>query len=58
MKRQLFDIWQDTETTYTPWCAQMVNYVGGFETEEMAKRCVDATRKVREQAAKSGFNQT
>lgn len=56
MKRQLFDIWQDTETTGAPWRAQMVNYVAHFRDEDSAKRFVDATRKAREQAAKSGFS--
>ncbi len=47
MNRQLNEIWDCGEQP-RPWRAQMKNYVAQFETEEYARRYVDALKKIAE----------
>ena len=54
MKRELFDIWEtETDRPILRWHVQMVNYIAHFPSEELAISFVAATKKAREQAAKS-----
>lgn len=53
MKADLFSIWENPARSTLAWHVQMVNYVAHFNTREEAERFVDATKKAREQDAKS-----
>jgi len=48
MKAELYTIWEVEELVEFPWRAQLVNYVGQFETREKAERYVAAIKKERE----------
>ena len=47
--RILFDIWLSDATGL--WCAQLVNFIGHFKSQEQAQRYVDGVKKYREQDA-------
>ena len=53
MKPSLFDIWENPQRPTLQWHAQMVNYVAHFNTRDEAEKFVAATKKAREQDAKS-----
>ncbi len=53
MKRELFDIWEDTDDTGPfPWRVQMVNYVAQLRSRPAAESFVESTKKARVLAAK------
>ena len=59
MKRELFDIWEETEpdgAVIFPFRVQLVNYVGRFPTLGRAESFVATTKRLREQAEKSVVN--
>jgi uncharacterized protein (UPF0548 family) len=43
----LFDIWE--HRAGAQWCAQLVNFIGHFKTQEAAQRYVDGVKKHREE---------
>ena len=53
MKPALFDIWENPQRDKFQWHVQMVNYVAHFNTRDEAEKFVAATKKAREQDAKS-----
>jgi hypothetical protein len=53
MKTELFSIWENPARDQWRWHVQMVNYVAHFNTRGEAERFVAATKKAREQDAKS-----
>jgi hypothetical protein len=52
-RRLLYEIWESPDQVIGRWRAQMVNYVAHFETREQAESFVAATKRAREQDAKS-----
>jgi len=46
-EHKLFDIWLSDATGL--WCAQLVNFIGHFKSQEQAQRYVDGVKKHREQ---------
>ena len=45
--RKLFDVWENKAANM--WCAQLVNFIGHFKTQEAAQRYVDGVKKHREE---------
>jgi hypothetical protein len=50
VKHQLFDVWLEdyVEDCRFPWCAQLVENVGHFQTKELAEQYVAFVKKTRE----------